>query len=263
MRRRITRGNSRVDADSRSRCVKEGNSKLCLESGPPFSGGERGFGEKFVNSGVVRPRMARYWEALTWLERGDERIRHEQELSGLTRRQWKIRLMREKVLQMQETSDVEVGGVLHKLIASSPKELECDLEEGLLVLLSGVMEVAGSQALGAVTSVLRTLDAIPGDDWEDEDEESYYSDEEGDEEVSPDLAGRGIGECGRVQLSESLWRRAVLDDLLLEKYREWVKETAGLGTAKELEWQTCLRAWWRGVHCVGCQCRWVCRVRPV
>ena len=61
------------------------------------------------------------------------------------------------------------------------------------------MEVAGSQALGAMTSVLQALDTLPGDDWEDEDEETYYSDEEGDEEVSPDLAGRGIGECGRVQ----------------------------------------------------------------
>ena len=96
---------------------------------------------------------------------------------------------------MQETSDVEFGGVLQKSIASSPKELESDLEEGLLVLLSGVMEVAGSQALGAMASVQQALDAMPGDDW---DEESYYSDEEGDEEVSPDLAGRGIGECGRV-----------------------------------------------------------------
>ena len=122
MLRRLTRGNSRVHADSRSRCVKEGNSKLCLESGQPFSGGERGFGEKFVSSGVVRPRMARYWEALTWPERGDEQIRQEQELSGFTLRQWKMGLMREKVLQMQEISDVEIGGVLQKLIASSPKE---------------------------------------------------------------------------------------------------------------------------------------------
>ena len=77
------------------------------------------------------------------------------------------------------------------MIASSPKELESDLEEGLLVLLSGVMEVAGSQALGAMTSVLQALDAMPGDDWEDEDEERYYSDEEGDEEVSPDLVEGG------------------------------------------------------------------------
>ena len=68
-----------------------------------------------------------------------------------------------------------------------------------------------------MTSVLQALDAMPGGDWQDEDEESYYSNEEGDEEVSPDLAGRGIGEYGRVQLSESLWRRAVPDDLL-EKY---------------------------------------------
>ena len=97
---RLTRGNSKVDADSRSRCVKEGNSKLCSESGHPFSGGERGFKEKSVNSGVGRPRMARYWEALTWPERGDERIRQEQELSGLTRKQWTIRLMRERVLQV-------------------------------------------------------------------------------------------------------------------------------------------------------------------
>ena len=149
----------------------------------------------------------------------------------MTRRQWKIRLMKERVLRMQETSAVEVGGVLRKLIASSPKELACDLEEGLLVLLSGLMEVAGTRALGSVTSVLQALDAMPGDDWEEEDEESYYSDEEGDEEVNPDLEGRGIGECGRVQLSESLWRRAVPDDLL-QKYREWMRTAGGVGDSK-------------------------------
>ena len=43
MRRRLTPGNSRVDAECRSRCVKEGDSKLCWESGQPFSGGDRGF----------------------------------------------------------------------------------------------------------------------------------------------------------------------------------------------------------------------------
>ena len=125
---------------------------------------------------------------------------------------------------MQETSGVQIGGVLQKLIDSSPKALESDLEEGLLVLLSGVMEVAGSKALGALTSVLQAVDAMPGYEWEDEDEESYYSDEDGEEDLCPDLAGRGIGECGRVQLSESLWRRAVPDDSL-EKYRKWLKDT--------------------------------------
>ena len=94
MRHRITRGSSKVDAGSRSRCEEEGTSKLCSANGRPFSGGERGFGEKFVNSDVARPRMARYWEALTWPKRGDERIRREQEHSGLTRKQWKIWLMR-------------------------------------------------------------------------------------------------------------------------------------------------------------------------
>ena len=115
---------------------------------------------------------------------------------------------------------------------SSPKESENDLEEGLLVLLSGVMEVAGSQAVGALASVLQALDAIPRDEWEDEDEESYYSDEDGEEDVNPDLAGKGIGECGRVQLSESLWSSAMPDNLL-DKYRNWLKETGGGGAAKE------------------------------
>ena len=182
-----------------------------------------------MNSDVARPRMARYWKALTWPERGDERIRQEQEHSGLTRKQWKIRPMKERILQMQETSDIEVSGVLQKLIVSSPKELASDLEEGVLVLLSGVMEVAGDQAVGSVTCVPQALDAMPGDDWEEEDEESYYSDDEGDKEVSPHLARRGIGEC--VQLSESPWRRAVPDDLL-EKYREWMRTTGGLGESK-------------------------------
>ena len=129
---------------------------------------------------------------------------------------------------MQETSDLEIGGVLKRLVDSSPKALENDLEGGLLVLLLGVMEMAGSQAVGALACVLQALDARPGDEWEDEDEESYYSDEDGEEDVNPDLAGKGIGECGRVQLSESLWRRAVPDDLL-DKYPNWLKETGGGG----------------------------------
>ena len=198
MQRPLAPGSSRVDDDSQSRCEKEGSSKSRLESGHPFRGGVRGSDEKSVNSVVVRPRMAQYWEPLTWPERGEGQTRQDVERSGLTRRQWKIRLMREKVLQMQETSDLEVGGVLKRLVDSSPKALENDLEEGLLVLLSGVMEVAGSQAVGALASVLQALDAMPGDEWEDEDEESYYSDEDGEEDVNPDV-GKGIGECGRVQ----------------------------------------------------------------
>ena len=181
------------------------------ETAPPWV---RGSEEKSVNSVVVRPRMARYWEALTWPERGEGQTWQDLERSSLTRRQWKIRLMREKVLQMQETSDSEIGGVLKKLVDSSPKALEHDLEEGLLVLLSGIMEVAGSQAVGALAFVLQPLDAMPGDEWEDEDEDSYYSNDDGEEDVSPDLAGRGIGECGRVKLSESQWSRALPDDLL-------------------------------------------------
>ena len=45
---------------------------------------------------------------------------------------------------MKETSDLEIRGALKNLVDSSPKALEHDLEEGLLVLLSGMMEVAGS-----------------------------------------------------------------------------------------------------------------------
>ena len=170
--------------------------------------------------------------------------------------------MRKKVVQMQETTDLEIGGVLKRSVDSSPKALENDLEEGLLVLLSGVMEVAGSQAVGALAFVPQALDAVPGDQWENEDEESYYSDEDGEEGVNPDLAGKGIGECGRVQLSESLWSRAVPDDLL-DKYRSWLNETGGGGTAKEWEWLRCLRAWWRAVLCAGCHSHWVRRARPV
>ena len=133
VQRPLTPGNLRVDADSQSQCVKEGKSKLRLGRGRPFSGGVRGSEEKSVNSAVVRPRMARYWEALTWPKSGEGQNRQDLERSGLTRRQWKIRLMREKVLQMQETSDLEIGGVLKKLMDSSPKALENDLEEGLLV----------------------------------------------------------------------------------------------------------------------------------
>ena len=100
-----------------------------------------------------------------------------------------------------------------------------------MVLLSGVMEVAGSQAVGALASVLQALDAIPRDEWEDEDEESYYSDEDGEEDVKPNLAGKGIGECGRVQLNASLWSTAVPDNLL-DKYQNWLKETGVVGDSK-------------------------------
>ena len=106
--------------------------------------------------------------------------------------------MRDKVLQMQETCDLEIGGVLKKMVDSSPKALEHNLEDGLLVLLSGVIEVVGSQAVVALASVVQALDAMPREDWGDEDEEGYYFDEDGEEDVSPDLAIRGTGECGRV-----------------------------------------------------------------
>ena len=58
-------------------------------------------------------------------------------------------------MRTQETSDLEIGGALKRLVDSSPKALENDLEEGLLVLLSGVMEVAGSRAVGALASCCR------------------------------------------------------------------------------------------------------------
>ena len=98
----------------------------------------------------------------------------------------------------------------------------------------------------------------------DEDEESYYLDEDGEEDVNPDLAGKVIGECGRVQLGDSLWSRAVPDDLL-DKCRNLLKDTGGggLGTEKEWEWLRCLRASWRAVLCAGYHSDWVRRARPV
>ena len=51
--------------------------------------------------------------------------------------------MREKGLQMQETGDLEIGGVMEKLVNSSPKALEHDLEEGLFILCIG-LSAAGS-----------------------------------------------------------------------------------------------------------------------
>ena len=87
MQRPLTPGNSRVDDGSQSQCEKEGNSKLRLGSGQPFSGGVRGSEEKSVNSVVFRPRTARYWEALTWPERGEGQTRQDREHWGLTHRQ--------------------------------------------------------------------------------------------------------------------------------------------------------------------------------
>ena len=161
-RHRITRGSSKVDAGSWSRCEGLGNSRSRLANGRPSSGGEGGFGEKFVNSDVARPRMARYWEALTWPERGEEQIRQGQEHFGLTRKQWMIRMMKERLLQMRETSDIEVGGVLQKLIDSSPKELARDLEEGVLVLLSMDVAMDGDGGGGRSGSRIRDLSAASG-----------------------------------------------------------------------------------------------------
>ena len=167
-----------------------------------------------MSSVVVRPRMAQYWEPLTWPERGEGQTRQELERSFLTRREWKIWLMREKVLQMQETSDLEIGGVVKRLVDPSPKALENDVEEGLLLLLSGVMEVAGSQAVGALASVLQALDAIRGDEWEDEDEESYYSDEDGEEDVNRDRRAKAlesvegwssVNRCGAERCRTTCW----------------------------------------------------------
>ena len=54
-----------------------------------------------------------------------------------------------------------------------------------------------------------------------------------------------------------------MPDDLLEKYREWMKETGGVGDSKGVGVAEMLESLVEGVHCVGCQSRWVLRVRPV
>ena len=55
-------------------------------------------------------------------------------------------------------------------------------------------------------------------------EESYYDDEEL-EPVSLKLARRGIGEVGKVEMADSIWRRCVPGDML-RKYQAWDKKYA-------------------------------------
>ena len=63
--------------------------------------------------------------------------------------------------------------------------------------------------------------------WEEE-EYACYSDEENPEEVDVSVAAKGIGACGIMELSGSLWDRAVPQDLL-PQYKHWLRKSGRVG----------------------------------
>ena len=64
------------------------------------------------------------------------------------------------------------------------------------------------RGLGRLTQALAT---ISEEGLSQASEESYYDDEEL-EPVSPKLARRGIGDVGKVEMADSIWRRCVPGD---------------------------------------------------
>ena len=93
---------------------------------------------------------------------------------------------------------------------------------------------------------MECLECLPGDDWEEEDDDTCYSDEEEDGEVDPTIASKGRGECSRVQLSKELWGHCV-PACLLDKYKGYLCRFGGWGGVRALVLRKCLIAWWKEV----------------
>ena len=64
---------------------------------------------------------------------------------------------------------------------------------------------------------------------EPDEDESYYSDEECEDDVKPEVAAKVAGQIGNVLLHESLSSRCVSKDLK-GKYENGMEQTAGVGT---------------------------------
>ena len=68
----------------------------------------------------------------------------------------------------------------------------------------------------------------------DQDEgDSYYNDEECEDDVNPEVAAKGAGKIGSVALHESLWSRCVPENLK-DKYESGMTEARGGGVSRRV-----------------------------
>ena len=102
------------------------------------------------------------------------------------------------------------------------------LQAGALILMAGGAALAGTEDVRSIAELLQSEAAVADGRWEEEEVDSYYWDEDGDKEVNTETVGKGIGECGAVKLSKSLWDRTLPSDLL-SAYVKRMKSSAGVG----------------------------------
>ena len=87
-------------------------------------------------------------------------------------------------------------------------------------LVLGICDAAGAGAAKTILVVVGCLSELAEKGVDQEDEESYYSEEEDHGEVDPAVAARGLGQVGNVPIAETLWSRYVPEDLR-SRYQKW------------------------------------------
>ena len=102
-----------------------------------------------------------------------------------------------------------------------PRRQEHLVAGGLLALGRLATTIDRRRGLERLTQALTT---ISEEGLREASEESYY-DEEELEPVSLDFARRGIGEVGKLEMADTIWRRCVPGDLLCT-YQAWDKKYA-------------------------------------
>ena len=72
------------------------------------------------------------------------------------------------------------------------------------MLLSVVADLVGNDAVAQVSSVLQSLLGVTDRKWQDQEDVSYYSDEECEDEVDVTVASIGLCECGSMQIRNAM-----------------------------------------------------------
>ena len=119
-----------------------------------------------------------------------------------------------------EELDIDLMHVHDKLCDQVHAKERARMSEAVSQLVSGICDAAGMGTSETVPVVVGCLTELAEKGIDQEDEESYYSDEEDDGEVNPTVAARGLGHVGNVPIAESLWSRCVLGDPR-DRYRRW------------------------------------------
>ena len=95
---------------------------------------------------------------------------------------------------MKAIYDVDVGAVVRKFTQQTGEDAQ-RLQDAAWVAIA---DLVGNDVEAQVSSVLQSVADVADSKWEDEEDDSCYSDEECEDEVVLAVASKGLGECGFV-----------------------------------------------------------------